>query len=858
MPSEPPTSSVSKLLSHPDRTLARHLQGCDEASRLALSFKYVSAAFYPKPLLEQMRHLLVYFHDFGKGTDFFQHYIIEATRKEGTATFLDEHATYLSEFAATKGRPIGEMLRRDEYLKNHAKLGAYMVQSVFQHEDPLLGIILLKVIRRHHGHLTNFAESAKKSPQILLEEATDVPELEKQRAHFNESEYRAILTEVGLDFDLNKWGSIQEYFTDEWEISELKERLADANDLCYFFLQHYLFSLLLYADKGDMMFEREADKSLFIKPNRLLPPDLVDRFKRNKFADRKPGKIDRLREEAYQHVVANALAHGHESFFSLTLPTGLGKTFAAYRVAIALQHQVQRETGQTPRIIYCLPFTSIIDQNAQILEDMVAHYNAEGGTDVDQSWLTTHHYLSSFNDNYDGEEYRKDEAEYMTTSWEQEVVVTTFVQLLESIFTNRNKALRKFHNLTNAVLILDEVQNIPPKYFVAVEAVFRKLAEYFGTKFVFVTATQPFLFANPDDVLELTDPRPYSERTKPKADSRTKYYFDQLTRIQLDQTILKANDYQPLELTEWLAIFQKDIDSQPDKSFLIINNTIAQARAVFQILYKGKRPDAVFVYLSSSLLPVIRREKIDLIKATIAANNKARELGNPVKQLIVVSTQVVEAGVDIDLDVVYRDFAPIDSLNQSAGRCNRNNNNERGVVKLFHAGKAQHIYDLILRDITKRVLDTYPAIIDEKDLYQLNLDYAAEVQKKISENADASNRLLEAMKGLNLEDVARNFKLIEEDNRSYNVFIPYCDEAASTWREYVELIKNYNGFKLKRAIKKLMPRLLQYVTRFPKKHYEPPKGKEENFIIYEPNWKDSYQLDTGFILPANDNSTIFG
>lgn len=829
-------SSSFELLSHPDRTLARHLRGCDEVSQLALEFKYIAEDFYPKALLEELRRLLVFFHDFGKATDFFQYIIIEATREKGTDDFKQEQKAYLDDFSATKAVHIANLLHRNDRLSNHAKLGAYLVLTVFEPDDPLLSAILLKVIRRHHGYLTNFAESASEKPQIALEPDWEIPELEEQLAYFNSGPYQKMLTDNGLSVDMEKWSTIRDRYKNPLLAPKLKMRLQKADDLRYFFLQHFLFSLLLAADKGDMMIELTANKHEFVKPNRLLPESLVDAYKAHLFAAKTPRPIDLLREEAYQTVAQNVILYGDRSFFSLTMPTGLGKTFTAYHVAIQLQRQMEKQTGKTPRIIYCLPFTSIIDQNAEVLFDMFRQYKESGGTDLDESWLATHHYLSTFNDRYDERELQNDEGEYLTAGWEQEVIVTTFVQLLESIFTNQNRALRKFHNLTNAVLILDEVQSIPPKYFEAVEAVFQKLALYFGTKFIFVTATQPFLFANPDDVLELTDPTL----------EKTKYYFNQLNRIQVDQTLLQEKDYQPRELTEWLPIIQQDIDDNPEKSFLVICNTIAQSQTVFHALQANtESSDSSFVYLSSSLLPKIRREKIALIKQNIEQS---------VRQ-IVVSTQVVEAGVDIDLDVVYRDFAPIDSINQSAGRCNRNGVRGKGIVKLFHTGKDRFIYDATLRDLTKQVLKKYPAVIEESDLYGLNRDYATAVRQAVAEQADASKTLITAMKRLNLEEVNK-FTLIEEDNRSYNVFIAYNDEAESIWQQYRDCME-LEGFVRKRAIKKLTPALLQYVTRFPKKHYEPPKGKAENSIIKEPDWKQYYDLNTGFKLPSADNLTVF-
>ncbi len=828
------TSSSFELLSHPDRSLARHLRGCDEVSILALQFKSITDAFYPKVLLEEMRRLLVLFHDFGKGTDFFQYVIIEATRKEGSPEFQELHTDYLNFFAANKGVQIANLLRGNEGLSHHAKLGAYIALTMFEHEDPLLAVILLKIIRRHHGYLTNFAEDENKKPQIALDSKWDIPEMEEQLAYFGTAYYQKLLKDYGLSVNLAKWSVVRDKYKNPLLVPHLRRDLKKANNIRYFLLQHFLFSLLLSADKGDMMIELNASKDEFIKPNRLLPEFLVDEYKAQLFKGKKPKTIDLLREEAYQTVALNVARYANRAFFSLTLPTGLGKTFSAYHVAIQLQHQVQRQTGQTPRVIYCLPFTSIIDQNAQILADMFKQYREAGGADLDDSWLATPHYLSSYNDRYDERELKNDEGEYLTAGWEQEVIVTTFVQLLESIFTNQNRALRKFHNLTNAVLILDEVQNIPPKYFEAVELVFQKLALYFNTKFVFVTATQPFLFANPDEVVELTDP----------THKKTKEYFDQLNRILLDQTLLKENDYQPRELVEWLQIFQEDIENNPEKSFLIIANTIAQSQEIFQTLKEETTLPTSFVYLSSSLLPKIRREKIALIK---------RNIDQGIRQ-IVVSTQVVEAGVDIDLDVVYRDFAPIDSLNQSAGRCNRNGVRGQGIVKLFHTGKDQFIYDATLRDLTRQVLKKYSDVIEEKDLYTLNREYAAAVRQAVANQADASQTLITAMKGLNLEDVNKNFRLIEEDLRSFNVFIPFEPQAKKIWQEYQNCMK-LEGFVRKRAIKKLTPALLQYVTRFPKKHYSPSAENAQQFIINEPNWDLYYKLETGFIL-SSDNTTV--
>lgn len=841
MPCKMTTLSSFNLISHQDRTLARHLQGCNQVSELALQFKYISGAFFPKPQIDVIRKLLVYFHDFGKGSDFFQYKIIEATieatKKRGNSDFLKANQAYLEHFSRSKKFMIGELLHQNNRLSNHAKLGAYLVQAAVKFDDPLIAAIVLKVIRRHHGYLTNFALSGEKMPQIALDEKLDIPEMELQLHNFNIELYQNILDSEGLTVELNRWPAIRDEYKRLRQVSALETRLRTEKDLRYFFLQHFLFSLLLSADKGDMMIELSADKSLYIKENRLLPQQLVDCYKAKLFEREAPKPIDILREDAYQAIAFNVAKYADQSFFSLTLPTGLGKTFSAYNAAIQLQHHFPKQyNGCKARIIYCLPFTSIIDQNAMILEEMFRFHSKQDTSSLSGTWLATHHYLSPYKEYYDEQRLENDESEYLTAGWEQEVIVTTFVQLLESIFTNKNRSLRKFHNMTNAIFVLDEVQSIPPKYFEAVEAVFRKMAEFFGTKFVFVTATQPFLFKDPKTTVELTDPL----RLK------TQQYFYEMNRICLDQSLLKEHDYQSREIEEWIKIFTDDIDNYPEKSFLIICNTVSQSQKVFEQLQKQVTSSTDnFIYMSSSLLPRIRRCLVHKIKRNIRFG----------KRQVIVSTQVVEAGVDIDLDVVYRDFAPIDSINQSAGRCNRNGIRGQGIVKLFHSGKDKYIYDATLRNVTEQVLRNYPNTIEEKTLYNLNLDYAAAIRKSVSNQADASKKLTDAMHQLQLEEVAASFELIEQDNRHFNVFIPYNHKAIFAWERYLACFK-FADFERKRAIKKLQPVLLQFVTRFPKAHYNPPSEQTDKFLIYESNWEGYYNLLTGFQMPQNSKVVI--
>jgi CRISPR-associated endonuclease/helicase Cas3 len=796
-----------ELISHPDRSLREHLGSCNAISELMLALKYINAnTFYDAVLLENMRHLLVYFHDFGKGS-FFQLKIIKATEcSTKNLTFKDRPSTqaYLKFFNENRRAIFEKEIEENDRLGNHAKLGGYFVLPNFQNEDIILSFILLKIIRRHHGNLNNFFTSQKGELQIQLDDS-DIIFLEKQIAQQDFEAYQKILNEQNLTTFKSSWEQIKTELSSGRRFVKIQTAFEAQKEVKYFFVQHFLFSLLLSADKGDMMLDGDLKRDLSFIENHRLPLNIINNYKDGKHKDGKPRAIDIIREEAYNMVADNAKKYSGKAFFSITLPTGLGKTYAAYNVAVTLQNAFAEQTGKTPRIIYVLPFTSIIDQNEAILREIMS--NTEG---VKETWLSKNHYLSDYNKKYDESELMRDEPEYLADGWEHDVIVTTFVQFLEGIFTDRNRLLRKFHNMTNAVFILDEVQNIPPQYFEVIELVFKKMNEYFNTKFVFVTATQPFLFKNADDVQELADP---------------KKYFQGLERITLDQTILKEKG--KLDIDAFSEILIEDIETQSDKSFLIICNTIKSSQTIYQ---KLTDKFGEVLYLSSSILPFIRIEVINQIK-----NTKGRQL--------VVSTQVVEAGVDIDLDIVYRDFAPMDSINQSAGRCNRNGDNGGGFVKLFDLDKAQYIYDTVLTSITAEILRGYDNLIPEAKLYDLNLAYAKAVRERKAEDNDKSAQLIKAMCELRTEDIARDFKLIKEDYRNYNVFIPVNDEAKAIWQEYKIRCGIEDDFERKRKIKEVKPQLLQYVTRFPKDKFE---TKSEASIIYVENWKEYYDLKTGF------------
>lgn len=842
------SSSDSYLISHPHQSLERHLLSVDEVSRLALEAKILSPDFFPEVEVEAIRRVLVYFHDFGKACAIFQHRIIRAARRENPELNGLNH-DYVRKFRRRSDLSELKNMGEDRELRSHAILGAFVAQTAIDGLSDLFRLQLLEVIARHHGNLRNFVNAHDRSS-----EAYDHL-LRTQWALTDHPDFRRLLAATGLSYDSDLERVISRYDSDYFD--DVYDDVLDENTSLLPYLQTlFLFSLLLAGDKGDMML---ADRERVGMVTRFRP-DTIDIYKRLEFGSQPTTEINRLREAVYERVQQQVEANADAGFFSITLPTGLGKTLTAYHAAIRLQNLSADRRGKNggtsvPRIIYCLPFTSVIDQNAEVFESILERNGYSDGL------LAKHHYLADWpsraertDGRTDENELRYSEKEYLVEGWEYSITITTFVQLLETIFSNRNRALRKFHNLANAIVILDEVQNIPAEYFEVVAAQLEYLHRYMGTRFILVTATQPFLFSGDQPVLELTDPE----------QQYTRSIFERMNRIDLDLTLWKNG---PDELEALIEVFKIALDREAERSFLFIFNKVRESQAAFQELRTHVGPKGEFIYLSSAVLPILRRERIQRI-------GRLRKQG---KRVIVVSTQVVEAGVDIDLDVVYRAFAPLDSINQSAGRCNRHGERGRGSVRVFKSpAGGNRIYDDVLLRQTERVLDRaigqngLNLVLPEREFYAINQQYAAAVRRNVAEGHPLSRKLLKNMYRLYFEDVEKDFRLINKTYPTYSVFIDAPDELPTVWYKGEELTSRQvwnrmrviledpllDRWKKKERLRLLRSKILAYVVQFPvdKLPAHLAEDAEEQTFVYLSDsgvndYRQCYDLTFGYFQP---------
>jgi CRISPR-associated endonuclease/helicase Cas3 len=327
-----------------------------------------------------------------------------------------------------------------------------------------------------------------------------------------------------------------------------------------------------------------------------------------------------------------------QQVFSLTVPTGGGKTLSS--MTFALEHVVFHGLR---RVIYAIPFTSIIEQNAQVFQDILGREN-----------VLEHH--CNYKERDDPEEAKYNRRRGLATeNWDMPVVVTTNVQFFESLFSNKTSRCRKLHNIAGSVIVLDEAQAIPTEYLEPCLAALRELVEHYGCSVILCTATQPAL----DDTSTLHMALPNIEEI---IDNPSKL-FEDLRRVEVS-FIGQIGD---IELAKRL---------EEERQILCVVSTKPQAKALFERLSKQ---DGLF-HLSTNMYPQHRRRVLATIRQRLKEGRSCR----------VVSTTLVEAGVDLDFPVVYRAMAGLDSIAQAAGRCNREGkmkNGQLGKVFVFESEK---------------------------------------------------------------------------------------------------------------------------------------------------------------------------
>lgn len=552
--------------------------------------------------------------------------------------------------------------------------------------------------------------------------------------------------------------SLVERFTQEVRaLDEFSERKFDCTQgLRAEFFVRMLFSALIDAD----FLDTEAHYTGVVRESlELRPHDLMQQLLAEIASKASAGDLNALRNRIFEQCFDTAkLPPG---FFSLTVPTGGGKTLSS--MAFALRHA---ELYGLRRVIVVIPYLSIIEQNAGQYRRIF---------DPENTGVVVEHHSAVVTPE-DEEKRQRSPLEYAAENWDAAIIVTTSVQFIESLFANRTSACRKLHNIAHSVVIFDEVQTLPAHLLDPLLNVIRELKTSYGVSFVFSTATQP-AFRQSLLLKEGFAEGDLREITPDTADT-----FRQLRRV-------KFRLPQNSETVDWSTL-AVDISLRP-QALCVVN----VRRHAFELWEKLRR-----------IVPAEEREALFHLSSAMCAQHRFDLLGDDQepggdtirgrlrggKPCRVISTQLIEAGVDVDFPVVWRAFGPLDSIVQAGGRCNREN---RLVDAAGHPALGEVIVfrpeeSSLPGGIYRTATGITEALLARADADELATDhtlfeqYFSQLYQYVPTdyNREGECSIQEDRKNLRYREVARKARVIADDTKP--VIVPYAEG-----RNYIERIR---------------------------------------------------------------------
>jgi CRISPR-associated endonuclease/helicase Cas3 len=443
-----------------------------------------------------------------------------------------------------------------------------------------------------------------------------------------------------------------------------------------------LFSCLIDADRIDSAdFEHPSHARRRLQGNYVSWDTLVSRLECHLSSLSPRQCIDELRKDISRHCLEGAKKD--KGIFTLTVPTGGGKTLASLR--FALHHALRYKMD---RVIYVIPFTSIIDQNADVVRKILEPEGVEAGSVV----LEHHSNLTP--------EEQSWWSKILSENWDAPVVYTTMVQLLETLFGAGTRGARRMHQLANAVLIFDEVQSLPVNCVHLFNNAMNFLADFCGSSIVLCTATQPLL--DKVDANKGAIRIPTGNELMPDV----RKLFDDLKRVEV------INHRKPggWAQEEIAALAFEQVEAA--NSCLVVVNTKKAAQSIYRRC--REHAGAAVFHLSTNMCPAHRKARLDEVRRRLAQT--------PPLPTLCISTQLIEAGVDVDFGSVIRFTAGLDSIAQAAGRCNRNGRMAKGVVHVVNPRTEDEKLDrlpeiLVGKTCAERVLSDFS---DDPDKYGCN------------------------------------------------------------------------------------------------------------------------------------------
>lgn len=579
----------------------------------------LAAAEGEKIGISNIMRTITLFHDAGKYSDAFQEYI----RKSNNAEVSD------------KGKV------------NHTSAGAEILMSRYQQvmkneESRAFLEMLCYVITAHHGLYD----------MVGLE---DTDNFARRLSDIETQELRTVLERWSRDIRLNisDIDEIMQEAYNEYKTVFL-EKFRDVSDPReYQFYQSCFIRLLLsmqidadWTDTGKAMGEDltkgipEADSILKEAWGNYC--NYMERL-RNRSAEKSTSKkeiqINRLRTQIQEESLV--FTKYPAGIYCLAIPTGAGKTLTSLGYALKFANERIGTKEAVEQIFYISPYISITEQNAGVMREAVSN----------SDWVLEHHSNVVNSD---------DSARNAETSWRECFICTTMVQFLNTLFSGKKKSIRRFHRLKHAIIILDEVQSLPVKTIHTFNLMMNFLNRMCGSTVILCTATQPMLDAPEiQRKINYAIPRDMITNLNEK--------FEGFERVQIDTSFLGVK----MTAEELVTQIQKEFSEI--HSMLVICNRKESVAVLYDRLSEQCENTNIF-YLTTNLCAEHRSKVIAQIKELTE---------NADQKTLVISTNLIEAGVDLSVECVYRSLSGIDSIAQAAGRCNRNGESDMGIVRIF-------------------------------------------------------------------------------------------------------------------------------------------------------------------------------
>ena len=605
-------------------------------------------------------------------------------------------------------------------------------------------------------------------------------------------------------------GIIDQEIPSEVNIYHIKEKLnrpelnVQANDFHH--LARMLFSCLVDADFLDTEAFMDKESSALRQNkdtlNGLLP--LLENKLKDLKAKADCSEVNIIRNQIQQQCIE--MADTPTGFYSLTVPTGGGKTLSS--LVWAIKHAIKN--GQK-RVIIAIPYTSIIVQTASVLRSIFGEENVlEHHSCVDQEQIK--------------DEKLKEKMKLATENWGYPIIVTTNVQLFESMFSNKPSACRKLHNIVNSVIILDEVQTLPMDYLQPIVDSLKTYNKLFNVSFLFTTASQPVL----SGLIEGCNPKAAFNGIDHITEIIPDEFklHDKLRRVRLSINN-EGKTYD--EVAEMLS---------QHKRVLCIVNTRRDAKEIYERLPQ----EGITLHLSKMMCPDHISETIERVKTTLKDNKN--------EIIRVVSTQLIEAGVDIDFPVVFRQEAGLDSILQAAGRCNREGKNSLSTTYVFSLSKEHNLPKGDIQAANSARLNLgngHDWFASETMTSYFKQLYC---RKESFDKKDIRHYLNHPTNNLSFQTAAKEFQLIEDDG----VNVVVC------WKNSMELVQQSlaNGPSYM-----LMKKLSKYMVNINKTDFKilmdmgvVNEKKEGLFVV---DYKQQYDEHIGLRIDnnwANENIII--